>query len=244
MVFEKMSARRLSNPPSLTPTQKGSNVPSTKNGDDKKRYFKREVPEGRNLKGSASEEKLRVGSEEGGAAEMGVEKTNTEYLKLHDKLSFLEFKIAEMKRNLQRKKEDKVRRRREVEERERVQVQVQNRGGEGRTSKAKSVVNLGALVTQVPERKELHSFDKNPYSPRHSIYYVSEVIRAYTDPKSLAREHLNTSLQVMAYFEKRERPCDEKVEAKRMRLERRKGYEGTYAATQAERPWCLTWMRH
>ena len=38
---------------------------------------------------------------------------------------------------------------------------------------------LDDLVTKVPERKELHSFEKNPYSPRHNIYYVSEIVRAY-----------------------------------------------------------------
>lgn len=109
-----------------------------------------------------------------------------EYLKLHDKLNFLEEKIATMKKNLQRKKEEKLQKQKEKQEREK--------------DKKKKQSKLGAIVTSVPERQELHAFDRNPYSPRHSIYYVSEIVRAYKDAKSLAREHIHTTLQIMAYF--------------------------------------------
>lgn len=46
---------------------------------------------------------------------------------------------------------------------------------------------LDAIVTSVPEPKEMHAFEKDPYSPRHNIYYVSEIVRAYKDHRSLAR---------------------------------------------------------
>lgn len=45
--------------------------------------------------------------------EMGFEKANSEYLKLHDKLNFLELKISEMKKNLQMKKEEKMKKKKE-----------------------------------------------------------------------------------------------------------------------------------
>ncbi len=42
---------------------------------------------------------------------MGFERANSEYLKLHDKLNFLESKISEMKNNLQKKKQEKIKKR-------------------------------------------------------------------------------------------------------------------------------------
>ena len=32
---------------------------------------------------------------------------------------------------------------------------------------------LKDLVTKVPQHAQLHSFNSNPYSPRHNVYYVS-----------------------------------------------------------------------
>jgi len=32
---------------------------------------------------------------------------------------------------------------------------------------------LKQFITQVPQHKDLHTFTQNPYSPRHSLYYVS-----------------------------------------------------------------------
>lgn len=61
---------------------------------------------------------------------------------------------------------------------------------------------LKGIVTQVPKQnKELHSFDHNPYSPRHNMYYVSEIVKAYKEEKSLAREHLLTSMQLLRIME-------------------------------------------
>lgn len=44
---------------------------------------------------------------------MTSEKTNAEYLKLHEKLNYLESKISDMKKNLQRKKEEKLKKKKD-----------------------------------------------------------------------------------------------------------------------------------
>lgn len=43
--------------------------------------------------------------------------------------------------------------------------------GRGDTDNKK--LSLKGLVTQVPEYTDLHTFNSNPYSPRHNVYYVS-----------------------------------------------------------------------
>ena len=60
---------------------------------------------------------------------------------------------------------------------------------------------LNNLVTQVPQHKELQTFNFNPYSPRHNIYYVSEIARAYKEAKSLAREHILSSMRILRVLE-------------------------------------------
>ena len=39
--------------------------------------------------------------------------------------------------------------------------------------------SLNSFVTQVPQHKELHAFKFDPYSPKHNLYYVSEITRAF-----------------------------------------------------------------
>jgi hypothetical protein len=96
------------------------------------------------------------------------EEENKDYLKLHEKLNFIESKIAEMKRHVQKKREEKQQlleaRRRREEQREEERR---------RNEEANKKVNLKQFITQVPEHKELHTFENNPYSPRHNIYYIS-----------------------------------------------------------------------
>ena len=86
-------------------------------------------------------------------------------------------------------------------------------------------ISLKGLVTQVPEQAELRTFNSNPYSPRHNLYYVSELIRAYQDEKSLAREHLVTSLNVLKLLERSKRCSEEESRKLRLSFPRRKGYE-------------------
>jgi hypothetical protein len=47
--------------------------------------------------------------------------------------------------------------------------------------------SLGGLVMQVPENQEVVMPQTNPYSPRNSHYYLSEVVKNYKINKSLAR---------------------------------------------------------
>ena len=61
-----------------------------------------------------------------------------------------------MKKNLQRKKEDKIK-------------TLENKYEKEKQNK----VSLKGLVTQIPEKTDYHTFNSNPYSPRHNIYYVS-----------------------------------------------------------------------
>jgi hypothetical protein len=126
---------------------------------------------------------------------------SSEYKKLHEKLDSIEHKITDMKRNLQRKKEEKQ-----------------------RILEGDRRVSLKGLVTQVPEQAELRTFNSNPYSPRHNVYYVSELIRAYQDEKSLAREHLVTSLNVLKLLERSRKCSEEDCRKMRLTLPKRKGY--------------------
>jgi hypothetical protein len=64
-------------------------------------------------------------------------------------------------------------------------------------------------VTQVPHHKELKSFDFNPYSPRHNTYYVSEIVRAYKEENSLAREHLINSMHLLKMLGRARLPSTE-----------------------------------
>lgn len=50
-------------------------------------------------------------------------------------------------------------------------------------------------------------------------------MRAYQDLNSLAREHLQTSMQILEYFSRFDKPSDEMIAPKKVKLERRKGYE-------------------
>ena len=70
-------------------------------------------------------------------------------------------------------------------------------------------LSLNGLVTQVPQHAQLHSFNTNPYSPRHNVYYVSELVRAINDERSLAREHLVTSLNILKNLENSKRLSEE-----------------------------------
>ena len=55
-----------------------------------------------------------------------------------------------------------------------------------------------SYVTQVPKPKNIKTFNMNPYSPRrHSIYYISEVVRSINEKNSLALEHVNASIKMM-----------------------------------------------
>lgn len=76
----------------------------------------------------------------------------------------------------------------------------------------------------MPEHSELHTFENNPYSPKHSIYYISEIVKSYRDDKSLAREHLLTSLHIFKILENSKFATDEEMRQRQIHLQRKKGY--------------------
>ena len=62
----------------------------------------------------------------------------------------------------------------------------------------KTEPKLSSFITSVPKPKNAKVFTLNPYSPRrHSIYYVSESIRAINEKNSLALEHINASIRII-----------------------------------------------
>ncbi len=96
----------------------------------------------------------------------------------------------------------------------------------------------------MPEHKELHTFENNPYSPRHNIYYISEIIKSYKDDKSLGREHLLTSLHILKILENSQFASDEEMRQRQVHLPRREGFEGKLVSTQDARQSFLTLMKH
>ncbi len=97
---------------------------------------------------------------------------------------------------------------------------------DGDTSTCRSVdTPLKQFITQVPQHKDLHSFTQNPYSPRHSIYYVSEILRAYKEEKSLAREHILSSIEYLRMFHHSKIPDEKNIEHMKVNLPRPKGFE-------------------
>jgi hypothetical protein len=138
-----------------------------------------------------------------------------------------------MKRNLEKKKEEK---KRIMEGGVRQRAQSEEGGRERK-------LGLNVLITKMPELQDLRTFDTNPYSPRNSTYYVSELVKAYRDELSLPREHLLTSLHIMKLLERSRRPSEEEVARIRVHLPRRRGYEGTASVSQRRRRWSSTWTR-
>ena len=83
---------------------------------------------------------------------------------------------------------------------------------------------LGNFVTQVPQFKELHTFNFNPYSPRHNLYYVSEIVRAYKEDRSLAREHILSSMHILRLLENTKMATKEELASRCLKLDRKPGY--------------------
>jgi hypothetical protein len=90
-------------------------------------------------------------------------------------------------------------------------------------------LDLKQLVTSMPEHKDVHTFERDPYSPKHNIYYISEIIKTYKDDKSLGREHLLTSLHIFKILENSRFATDEEMRQRQVRLPRREGFEGTFS---------------
>ena len=83
----------------------------------------------------------------------------------------------------------------------------------------------------MPQHAQLHTFTNNPYSPRHKIYYVSELVRAYKDERSLAREHLNTTLNILKIIDPTKKSTDDHIRKMAVKLPRSEIYEGNTLIT-------------
>lgn len=103
-----------------------------------------------------------------------------------------------MKKHVQKKREEKQLL---LEAKRQRQKQREEERRASEESEDQPKASLKQFVSSVPEHAELHTFDKNPYSPKHNIYYISEIIKSYRDEKSLAREHLLTSLHIFKVLE-------------------------------------------
>jgi hypothetical protein len=73
----------------------------------------------------------------------------------------------------------------------------------------------------VTEGENYQPANFNPYSPRHNIYYISEIIKFYKDDRSLAREHITMSAQYLKIFDTRRIPSEEEAMARAVKLPRK-----------------------
>lgn len=67
----------------------------------------------------------------------------------------------------------------------------------------------------------------DPYSPRHNVYYVSEIVRAYKEENSLAREHLVSSIQLLKMLSRSRLPTREELSNRIVKLPRKPFHQGT-----------------
>lgn len=61
---------------------------------------------------------------------------------------------------------------------------------------------LKHLVSQVNCKKNIKILNSDPYLVKNHIYYVSEIIRAYKEQNSLARDHLINSHRQLKALQK------------------------------------------
>lgn len=92
----------------------------------------------------------------------------------------------------------------------------------------KGVESLRSFVTQVTEGENYQPCNTNPYSPRHNLYYISEIIKYYKNDRSLAREHITMSAQYLKIFDTRKAPTEEEVLNRVVKLPRKGHPSGTY----------------
>jgi hypothetical protein len=145
-----------------------------------------------------------------------------EYQKLHDKLNYLENKICEMRSKLERKREEK-RRYFEREARECEKMRLKEPAG------APTSANnpLKEVVSQVSCKKNLKPLAFDPYSPCHNIYYVSEIVRAYREENSLAREHLVSSLQFLRMLSRNRVQPRQEPPSREAKFPKKPAHQGT-----------------
>jgi hypothetical protein len=83
------------------------------------------------------------------------------------------------------------------------------------------------VVSQVTCKKNLKPLSFDPYSPRHNVYYVSEIVRAYKEEISLAREHLISSIQFLKMLGRSRVPNKEEFPVKEAKFQKKPIHQGT-----------------
>ncbi len=58
---------------------------------------------------------------------------------------------------------------------------------DGKAVTGKITDSLKKFVTQANEGKDYLTCNFNPYSPRHNVYYVTEILKFFKEELSLAR---------------------------------------------------------
>jgi len=58
------------------------------------------------------------------------------------------------------------------------------------------------------------------------LYFISELLRAYHDQRSLAREHLNSTLSILKMIDLSKKPTDEEIKKCEVCLPKKLGCKG------------------
>lgn len=138
-----------------------------------------------------------------------------------------------MKNNMERKREEKKKYfEKEAKEKERMEKERENKN---KTVKENKKDPLKEVVSQVSYKKNLKPMAFDPYSPRHNTYYVSEIVRAYKEENSLAREHLVSSMQLLKMLGRSRIPSKEELISRSVKLPRKPIHQGTDLSTQTRK---------
>ena len=84
------------------------------------------------------------------------------------------------------------------------------------------LTKVEGLVTQIPKTEKIN-FKSTFLMNENNTYYISEVIKAYKDPNSTVREHIQNSLYFLQSLEGTKIP--ESISYKKLKLPRFPGYE-------------------
>ena len=138
-----------------------------------------------------------------------------------------------MRSNLEKKREEKKKYfEKEVKERKELLEGDWNRNS---TPPHQKPDPLKELVSQVSYEKKFKPMAFDPYSPRHNIYYVSEIVRAYKEENSLAREHLVNSIHLLKMLARSRLPTREDLNSRTVKLPKNPYYQGISVMIQTRK---------
>jgi hypothetical protein len=79
------------------------------------------------------------------------------------------------------------------------------------------------MVTQEAEKLGLR-YPSHQFTP--NLYYISELLRAYHDQRSLAREHLNSTLNILKMMDLSQKPTDLEIKKCEVHLPLKNNHNG------------------